>query len=101
MIQYKDKTFDTWNDVIKKYPAMWVMFANIDLKQGEVKSGVIMAILPDEEVIEYRHKHHGEIKLSLRTTETVRITDDDGDVIGYGGASSAGGGYIHGELINA
>ena len=101
MITYKDKKFSSWSDVVKQYPAMWVVFANIDLKQGQVKSGTIMAILPDEEVIEFRHKNHGKIKLSLRTTETVRFSDDEGNVVGHGGATSAGGGYIHGELVNA
>ena len=95
MITYKDNTFNSWGDVVKQYPAMWVVFADINLKHGQVQSGTIMAIIPDEEVIEYRHKNHG------KTTETVKITDDNGNVIGYGGATSSGGGYIHGELVNA
>ena len=101
MITYKDKNFNSWKDVVKQYPAMWVVFADIDLKHGQVQSGTIMAIIPDDEVIEYRHKNHGKIKLSLRTTETVKITDDNGNIIGYGGATSSGGGYIHGELVDA
>ena len=103
MITYEDKsgliTFDSWEDVVKKYPAMWVVFDVADLKHGTVVDGHIMAILPDEEIISYRHIHHSEIKLALRTTESVRFTDGDGRVIGYG--SSGMGGYIHGELIDA
>lgn len=99
MITYGDKAFDSWEDVVKQYPAMWVVFTKAELKHGEVERGTIMAILPDEDVISYRHKHHNEIKLALRTTETIKITDDDGKLVGYG--SSGMGGYIHGELINA
>ena len=86
-------------DVVRQYPAMWVVFKKAELKHGEVARGTIMAILPDKDVISYRHKHHNEIKLALKTTETVKIADKDGNFVGYG--SSGMGGYIHGELINA
>ena len=99
MITYEDKSFDTWEDVVKLYPAMWVVFDKAELKHGKVVEGNIMAILPDEEVISFRHIHHNEIKLALRTTESVRFTDDNGYVIGYGTVGM--GGYIHGELIDA
>ena len=99
MITYEDKSFNTWEDVVKQYPAMWVVFDKAELKHGKVAEGNIMAILPDEEVINFRHIHHGEIRLALRTNESVRFTDVNGNVIGYG--SSSMGGYIHGELIDA
>lgn len=98
MITYEDKTFASWEDVVKQYPAMWVVFAKVDLRHGKVTDGNIMTILPDDKVIEYRHKNHGKIKLSLRTTETVGITDENGKLVGYAGNQ---GGYIHGEIINA
>ena len=60
----------------------------------------IMIVLPYEEIIEFRHRHHGEIQLSLRTTETVSVTDSCGNVKGYGGRRSSRG-YIHGEIINS
>ena len=99
MITYEDKTFEKWEDVVKQYPAMWVVFDKAELKCGKVVVGNIMAIIPDEEVISFRHIHHNEIQLALRTTESVRFTDENGNVIGYG--TGGMGGYIHGELINA
>ena len=83
MITYKDKIFNNWQEVVNQYPAMWVVFDQVDFDGAKVLSGHICVVLPDEEIIDYRHKHHGEIELSLRTTETIGV-----------------GGYIHGELIN-
>ena len=84
MITYKDRKFSSWTDVVKQYPAMWVVFDKVDFDGANVKSGNIWVILPDDEIIAFRHKHFGKIKLSLRTTETMGI-----------------GGYIHGELVDA
>ena len=83
MITYEDKIFDSWQDVVEQYPAMWVVFDKVDFDGAKVHSGHICGILPDEKIIEFRHKHFGEIELSLRTTETM-----------------CAGGNIHGELIN-
>ena len=98
MITNEDKSFDTWEDVVKQYPAMWVVFDKVDFDGREVKAGHILVILPDEDIIDYENKHFNEVKMSLRTTETVRITDDNGNFVGY---ADGQGGYIHGELINA
>ena len=84
MITYEDKSFDTWEDVVKQYPAMWVVFDKADFKKGRVQSGHIWIILPDKDIIEFENKNYGYYVLSLRTTETMDI-----------------GGYIHGELIDA
>lgn len=124
MITYEDKSFNSWQDVVKDYPAMWVVFDEAELKHGQIQSGNIMAILPDEEIIAFRNTHLGEVKLSLRTTETVRMNIDlsallaarginetvgsgVGTVAGAGADAGSGvvvgsvGGYIHGELIDA
>ena len=128
MITYKDKFFESWQDIVNKYPAMWAVFDEAELKHGQIQSGNIMAILSDEEIIAFRNAHLGEVKLSLRTTETVRTNIDlsalfaargveSGAIeaghnvetggIGTGTANGAGvavgsvGGYIHGELIDA
>ncbi|MBQ9438057.1 MAG: hypothetical protein IJU50_06955 [Lachnospiraceae bacterium] len=98
MITYEDKSFDTWEDVVKQYPAMWVVFDKADFDGREVKAGHIMVILPDEDIIDYENKHFNEVKMSLRTTETVHITDENGNFVGY---ANGQGGYIHGELIDA
>ena len=76
MITYKEKTFDSWKDIVDKYPAMWVVFDKAELKHGKIQSGSIMAILPDEEIIAFRDTHLREVKLSLRTTETVMMNID-------------------------
>ena len=76
MITYKEETFNSWKDIVDKYPAMWVVFDKAELKHGKIQSGSIMAILPDEEIIAFRDTHLGEVKLSLRTTETVRMNID-------------------------
>ena len=51
MITYKDKSFDSWQDVVINYPAMWVVFDKAELKHRQIQSGNVMAILPDEETI--------------------------------------------------
>ena len=76
MITYKEETFNSWKDIVDKYPAMWVVFDKAELKHGKIQSGSIMAILPDEEIIAFRDTHLGEVKLSLRTTETVKMNID-------------------------
>ncbi|MBQ8947822.1 MAG: hypothetical protein IJ058_15225 [Lachnospiraceae bacterium] len=100
MITYQDKVFNSWQDIVNQHPAMWVIFDKAEIKKGQVQSGNVMAILPDEEVVEFRHRNHGKIKISLRTTETVRIADENGNAIGYGSSGSMGG-YIHGQLVDA
>ena len=84
MITYQNMIYESWEDVVSQYPAMWVVFDKVDFDGSRVKSGHIWAILPDDEIIAFRNAHFGQIKLSLRTTETMSI-----------------GGYIHGELVNA
>ena len=84
MITYKDKNFSSWTDVVKQYPAMWVVFDKADFDGTRVKAGNIWVILPDEEIIAFENKKLGKYVLSLRTTDTV-----------------GAGGYIHGELVDA
>lgn len=84
MITYKDKNFNSWKDVVKQYPAMWVVFDKVDFRKGRVQSGNIWVILPDKDIIDFEDKNIGNYVLSLRTTETMDI-----------------GGYIHGELVDA
>ena len=110
MITYEDKSFNSWQDVVKDYPAMWVVFDKAELTHGQIQSGSIMAILPDEEIINFRNTHLGEVKLSLRTTETVRMNIDlsallasrginevgDGGDVGNGVGSVAGVGTLAG-----
>ena len=84
MITYEDKKFDSWKDVVKQYPAMWVVFDKVDFDGARVNAGHIWVILPDEQIISFKNKNRKQIALSLRTTETMGI-----------------GGYIHGELIDA
>lgn len=84
MITYDDKSFRSWQDVIDQYPAMWVVFDNVDLEKGRVQSGNISAILPDDKIIDFENDNFGRYALSLRTTETSGV-----------------GGYIHGEFVDA
>lgn len=84
MITYEDKSFDSWDEVVKQYPAMWVVFDKVDFDGSEVHAGHIWVILPDKDIINFENQHTGDYELSLRTTESVGI-----------------GGYIHGELIDA
>ena len=76
MITYKDSTFNSWTDVVKQYPAKWVVFDEVDFDGAKVNSGNIWEILPDDKIIAFRHKNFGKIKLSLRTTESIGITFD-------------------------
>ena len=87
MITYEDKSFNSWQDVVRDYPAMWVVFDKVDFRKGRVQSGNIWVILPDDKIVDFKNTHFGDIALSLRTTETVEL--------------GSMGGYIHGELIDA
>ena len=84
MITYKNSKFETWQDVVNQYPAKWVVFDNVDFDGARVNAGHIWTILPDEEIISFCNEHFGQVKLSLRTTETTGM-----------------GGYIHGEIVDA
>lgn len=84
MITYKDKCFNTWQEVALQYPAMWIVFRQVNFDGTKVRDGNIWEILPDEQIIDFENDHYDDIALSLRTTETL-----------------GAGGYIHGELIDA
>ena len=45
----------------------------MDFDGSEVHAGHIWVILPDDKIIAFRNAHLGEIKLSLRTTETAEL----------------------------
>ena len=84
MIFYKNNAYNTWSDVVKKYPEMWVVFDKVDVRKGRIQSGNIWTILPDKYIIDFENKNKGKYVLSLRTTETMDI-----------------GGYIHGEIVDS
>ena len=61
VITYKEKTYDSWKDVVKSFPAMWVVFSRVDFDGTRVKAGNIWAILPDEEIIDFENEINAEI----------------------------------------
>lgn len=80
----KEISFDSWKDVVKRYPAKSPKYVrHLPLPRQNLPCQTPPTV-PDEEIIDFKHKNRGKIVLSLRTTETMNM-----------------GGYIHGELINA
>ena len=55
MISYEDKMHDSWEDVVKQYPAMWVVFDKVDFDGSRVNAGHIWTVLSDEEIIAFRN----------------------------------------------
>ena len=58
-----NNVFDSWKDVVKRYPAQWVVFDKVDFDGARVNAGHIWVILPDEEIIDFKHKNRGKIVL--------------------------------------
>lgn len=84
MFTYNDGTkeikWNSWNDIVNQYPAMWIIFRKANFDGSDVVSGDIWAILPDDKVQDFWDHNCVEIDASRRTTEGA-------------------GGYIHGELV--
>ena len=72
-----------WDEIVSKYPDKWIAFSNATFSRSDIQSGVIYAILDDDDVTDFYDSHFDNIVYLTRTTEGREAS------------------YIHGELIEA
>ena len=73
----------SWDEIVSKYPDKWIAFSDADFVKSDIQSGVIYAILDDDNVTDFYESHYDNIVYLTRTTEGQEAS------------------YIHGELIEA
>lgn len=55
--------------MVEKYPEQWVAIKDVVMDGSNVISGIVEAVLSDDEVIEYENAHSAEKLEYRRTTE--------------------------------
>ena len=46
----------TWDDIVDQYPERWVAIRDAEMDGADIISGIVEAVLTDEEVGEYREQ---------------------------------------------
>ena len=58
-----------WEEMVNKYPEQWVAIKDAVMDGPDVVSGVVIAVLSDDEIIEYENTHGDDGIEYRRTTE--------------------------------
>ena len=48
----------TWDEMVKQYPDRWVVVKDAEMSGPDILSGVIVDVISDKEIIEYRLKNN-------------------------------------------
>lgn len=59
----------TWDEMIKRYPNMWVVIKNPVMDGPDVIEGEIVTALNDDEICDYEDLHDNDGFIFRRTTE--------------------------------
>ncbi len=59
---------ETWENIVKKYPCMWVAVKDPQMDGPNIISGIVFAVKTDDEIIDYEDEHVGEGLIYRRTT---------------------------------
>ena len=67
-----DKKRMTWDEMVEKYPDMWVAISNpvMDGDHPDVLEGDLVCAVSDDEIGKFRSDHRGEGLIYRRTTES-------------------------------
>ena len=57
----------TWTYMAEKYPNMWIAIKDAKMDGPDVVSGIIYAVMPDDEIIDYEDEHGDEGLIFRRT----------------------------------
>lgn len=59
---------ETWENIIKMYPGMWVAIKNPQMDGPNIIAGELFAVKTDDEIIDFEDEHVGEGLIYRRTT---------------------------------
>ncbi len=59
----------TWDDMVKKYPDLWVAIKDAEMDGADVMSGEVVTAQSDEEMRKFRIEHRGSGLVFRRTSE--------------------------------
>ena len=59
----------TWDEMVKRYPDRWVVVKDAEMSGPDILSGIVVDVLSDDEVIEYRLNNNMHDLEFCRTTE--------------------------------
>lgn len=58
-----------WKQMIEPYPAKWIVIQNAVMDGSDIMSGIVVDVIGDEEIIDYRASHSGKGLKFRRTDE--------------------------------
>ena len=59
----------TWEEMVEKYPDMWVSIRDAEMDGPDVVAGMLDSAISDEEIGDYEADHWGDGLICRRTTE--------------------------------
>ena len=59
----------TWNEMVKKYPDQWVVVEDAEMNGPDILSGIVVTVMPDDKITDYRLKNTRHDYEFCRTTE--------------------------------
>ena len=59
----------TWDEMVRKHPDKWVVVKDAKMNGPDIISGVVVAVLSDDEITDYRLKNTRHDYEFCRTTE--------------------------------
>ena len=59
---------ETWGNIVREYPGMWVAIKNPQMDGPNIISGELFAVKSDDEIIDFEDEHIGEGLIYRRTT---------------------------------
>lgn len=59
----------TWDEMVDRYPDMWVSISDAEMEGPDVLSGELVAVIPDDEIADYELDHWTDGYITRRTTE--------------------------------
>ena len=57
----------TWNNMVEEYPNMWLAIKNAEMDGPNIITGIVFAVLTDDEIIDYEDEHGDEGLIFRRT----------------------------------
>lgn len=59
---------ESWQYMVEHYPNMWIAVKDAEMDGPDIVSGIIYAVIPDDEIIGYENQHRKD-GLTFRRTK--------------------------------
>jgi len=60
---------ESWIAIITQYPDRWIALRNPEMDGPDILSGEVVAVISDDDIIEFEDEHVGEGLIYRRTTD--------------------------------